>query len=486
MIKKGVVIILVFLSMLYAVSATAPVPLCKVEGIIESVYYTDAGQLDCIETGVTCPAGSPTPTSWPESYKVEVKIDSSSYIDGPTEYVTCEEYYKKGKQSDLNILADLVKEGDVFKIGEWIKGIAQPYYGFNEYDLEFPPSPTCDVTGTIESVTYRRGRGGMFCEFEGCPTGLQTIFPPSYSLQVKIDSTAYVSGPTDYTTCEEFYNIGEQKVFNINVDSVNKKYDFEIGQKIKGNAVPHTSFESYKLGEEINCEPNCNIPQVQTIVNGNTVTFDIQGTPPFMINIRGNENIGAPGGYLWTKINTNTFTYDMSFASTTSNNFYYGVSHPMEGVNSWSDTQTLSLGTSVNETPLEFALSIVESFFNNDCRTFYDTLTNPFYSLGADIEIFKHPEMVSGACDSNFYDTGNRTFQDYLDTYEPRILNYAEYYSESPGLFDFLTKLNAGENDYLFIGRETKPGQEDFISEELALFMVRRINGKWKISALLG
>ncbi|MBR9703687.1 hypothetical protein GOV10_06615 [Candidatus Woesearchaeota archaeon] len=81
------------------------------------------------------------------------------------------------------------------------------------------------------------------------------------------------------------------------------------------------------------------ISNVQHSLEGNKITLTYQGTPPFLINIRGEEDIGKIGGYLWTKIYANTFTYDMSFATNPSKKFYYGIKD-----NSWSQTSSFTLG----------------------------------------------------------------------------------------------------------------------------------------------
>lgn len=82
------------------------------------------------------------------------------------------------------------------------------------------------------------------------------------------------------------------------------------------------------------------ISNVQHFVNGNKITLTYQGTTPFWINIRGDQNIGQNGGYLWAKTYSNSFTYDMSFAINPSKKFYYGVKDT-----SWSDVNSFYLGS---------------------------------------------------------------------------------------------------------------------------------------------
>jgi len=83
------------------------------------------------------------------------------------------------------------------------------------------------------------------------------------------------------------------------------------------------------------------ISHVQHTVNGNKITLSYQGTPPFLINIRSDSNIGQGGGYVWAKTNLNSFTLDLSFANNPSNKFYYGIKD-----RDWSNTLSFSIGDS--------------------------------------------------------------------------------------------------------------------------------------------
>src|SRR3989338_1530118 len=88
------------------------------------------------------------------------------------------------------------------------------------------------------------------------------------------------------------------------------------------------------------------ISNVQHSVDGNKVTLNYQGTPPFWINLRGDSNIGQAGGYLWAKTNSNSFSYDMSFAVNPSKKFYYGVKD-----SSWSNVNNFLIGELTTPNP---------------------------------------------------------------------------------------------------------------------------------------
>jgi len=80
------------------------------------------------------------------------------------------------------------------------------------------------------------------------------------------------------------------------------------------------------------------ISDVQHSINENQITITFQGTPPFDINIRNDNNINQPGGYIWARTNQNSFTYDMSFAINPPGIFYYGVRDT-----EWSGVNTIDL-----------------------------------------------------------------------------------------------------------------------------------------------
>ena len=67
------------------------------------------------------------------------------------------------------------------------------------------------------------------------------------------------------------------------------------------------------------------VSNVQHTVDGTQVTLTYEGTPPFLINIRGDQNIGQAGGYVWAKTDAKSYTVDLEFANNPSGEFWYGV-----------------------------------------------------------------------------------------------------------------------------------------------------------------
>jgi len=82
------------------------------------------------------------------------------------------------------------------------------------------------------------------------------------------------------------------------------------------------------------------ISNVQHSISENSVTLTYDGTPPFLINIRSDSNVGQNGGYVWAKTHSNSFTVDLSFANNPTGKFYYGVKD-----DHWSETNYFEKGS---------------------------------------------------------------------------------------------------------------------------------------------
>jgi len=67
------------------------------------------------------------------------------------------------------------------------------------------------------------------------------------------------------------------------------------------------------------------VSNVQHFFDEKRLTLTYDGNPPFLINIRDNQNIGESGGFVWAKTNSKQFTIDLGFANNPSTLFYYGV-----------------------------------------------------------------------------------------------------------------------------------------------------------------
>ncbi len=96
------------------------------------------------------------------------------------------------------------------------------------------------------------------------------------------------------------------------------------------------------------------VSNIQHTLNGNVLTLTYEGTPPFFITIRGDQNIGQDGGYVWAKTDAKTFSVDLVFANNPSNTFYYGVRDT-----GWSNTFNFGTSHTCNQNNFKFAFVLL-------------------------------------------------------------------------------------------------------------------------------
>lgn len=143
------------------------------------------------------------------------------------------------------------------------------------------------------------------------------------------------------------------------------------------------------------------------------------------------------------------------------------------------------------EEALSFSLKIVKSYFNNDCETYFEFLEKELYIM-EDNKIVNLEEIdgikeklcksISKAVKGDF------NYQNYLDSYNFKIMKKSEYDSE---IISFEQQKNIdfssfSSNDYLFVGYQVKEGKKSFVWDDLLLFMVKVKENKWTISGISG
>lgn len=79
------------------------------------------------------------------------------------------------------------------------------------------------------------------------------------------------------------------------------------------------------------------VSDVRHTVDNNILTITYDGTPPFLINIRNDVNIGENGGYVWAKTYAKSVSFDLGSAAVLSGMFYYGIKDKV-----WSETMSVS------------------------------------------------------------------------------------------------------------------------------------------------
>jgi len=112
------------------------------------------------------------------------------------------------------------------------------------------PSPKCSIEGIIQSVEFKEAYNEPCLTKEyGCPTDMELQHPARYFFKIKIESVSYVSGETDFITCEDMLPLNTEQTIFINKEKVKIGDSFESGQKIKGQVSSFwgKSFDSYEL-----------------------------------------------------------------------------------------------------------------------------------------------------------------------------------------------------------------------------------------------
>jgi len=149
-----------------------------------------------------------------------------------------------------------------------------------------------------------------------------------------------------------------------------------------------------------------------------------------------------------------------------------------------------------------FSLNIIESYFKKDCNTLYNSISDTLLVLGKGDKLIKGESKVEveeiGTDISKHLNKHNiclavnkaikdksKTYQDYLNTYEPLVYNKSELLELIKKPFPSSFKIEA--NDLFFLGMKLKEGvdrKHDFIWDDLFIFMLRKENGDWKVKAM--
>lgn len=145
--KKLLIVFLVTISLLSLVLASppAPAPKCLIKGIIQSVEFKEAYNESCFNNCDRPGYAACCPTDMeyehPDRYFLNVTIKEVSYIEGTTEFSTCEKLFPVNENKIIFINKANVKQGDQFISNQQIEGQTPPYWGvgyLESYTLEEP------------------------------------------------------------------------------------------------------------------------------------------------------------------------------------------------------------------------------------------------------------------------------------------------------------------------------------------------------------
>lgn len=128
---------------------------------------------------------------------------------------------------------------------------------------------------------------------------------------------------------------------------------------------------------------------------------------------------------------------------------------------------------------LEFSLNFINSNLNGDLPAFYNSLSKTVYSLENGSGSSKYRISPPSASFESGFD-----FNDYTENYETKIYDYSEYIDMFPQWADRSRVWTPDRNTYLFHGSAVREGKRAILKDDLLVFMVKMIDGEWKLIAV--
>lgn len=146
-------------------------------------------------------------------------------------------------------------------------------------------------------------------------------------------------------------------------------------------------------------------------------------------------------------------------------------------------TVSTSLSAQNEAAATKFGDAIVKSYFDNNCRFVFQQLHTSIISIEGGQSIPISPEMEALFCEDSPLRTDIAvSYELYQQNYTPQVLNATQIEKEYPMWASHL-KLQKG--DFLYLGgRPNTAGIRLFKASDMARFLLRQVDGKWKIVAI--
>lgn len=135
-----------------------------------------------------------------------------------------------------------------------------------------------------------------------------------------------------------------------------------------------------------------------------------------------------------------------------------------------------------------FSLSVIETYFSEDCDKLFGMMNDSILIMDGD-GVFAIAGKQDKLCKSMNRAIRDRekTMADYLETYKAEILTRTElekkYDRKLPDYYKTIA------SDFFFLGFELKEGktaEDNFIWDDMFVFMVRYENGSWHVKGVGG
>ena len=136
----------------------------------------------------------------------------------------------------------------------------------------------------------------------------------------------------------------------------------------------------------------------------------------------------------------------------------------------------------------EFSISIIKAYFEEDCDKVFEVMSDSILIMDGD-GIFSpkgHEEKLCESIKRAIRDK-EKTLENYIETYKIEMLTRTELENKFDARLPDYYKTT--DLDYFFIGFELKEGftkKEDFIWDDMFVFMVRNEKDIWKLKGISG
>lgn len=144
----------------------------------------------------------------------------------------------------------------------------------------------------------------------------------------------------------------------------------------------------------------------------------------------------------------------------------------------------LSFGQADRAAAKDFGLNVIKSFFDQNCDFMFDHLDQRVMSFESGQWISITPEIRNLFCaESPLRPDMPVTFEMYEDNYTPVVYDKNELSQKYP---EWAAHLNLQAGDFFFDGAHPLAAGHTrvFTAADMARFVLRKVNGDWKIIAI--
>ncbi len=143
--------------------------------------------------------------------------------------------------------------------------------------------------------------------------------------------------------------------------------------------------------------------------------------------------------------------------------------------------QQINHPVELDKEALAFSKSVVQTYFDKDCDTYYGMLSPELFALDGDGLISK--ESLADRYCSNVEKAirdNEKNFTDYIKDFELEVIDIPtlenKYNMKMPDYY------SADPSDFLFSGSKRRVESSSmYIWDDMFLFLVRKENGKWVV-----